>query len=415
MCVLVMPGIHLRHNASMLSVASGMENVASVPTASISATGALQHAVALANHQFVGGKTLKEYLRNIMFATDGEANFLLATHQNFSRRNSMTFLFKNVRGAAYLGATAVLCASSVAFSQSYPVRPIRLVVPFSAGGVNDIIARIIAQRSQQGLGQPMIVDNRAGAGGNIGTDIVAKSAADGYTLLSGGMGSLVLNPIVSKVPYDTARDFAPIILAATSPHVLVVHPALPVHDVKSLVALAIRQPGKVSYSSGGIGSTPHLAVALLASMTGSNFVHIPYKGTAPAITDLVAGQTQFAFLGIPAAYSHIKSDRLRAIAVSSATQSPALPGVPTVAASGILGYEMSPWFGVLAPARTPRDIVGKLNTVIAAALRDAATQGKLQVAGADLLTSTPEEFAGRIKSDLATWAKVIKQAGIKGE
>ena len=321
----------------------------------------------------------------------------------------------NTRGVLAAVAMVACGASSLATAQTYPVKPIRIVSPFPAGGVNDIIARITAQKMVAPLGQQTIVDNRPGAGGNIGTEIVAKAPPDGYTLLSGGMGSLILNPVVAKVPYDTVRDFAPIIVVATSPNVLTVHPSLPVRSVKELVALARSRPGQINYASGGVGSTPHLSGALFISMTGAKLVHVPYKGTAPATTDLVAGHVQLAFLGIPGIYPHIKANRLRAIAVTGTEPSPALPGVPTVAASGIPGYEMSPWYGILAPAGTPRDIVMKLNTTIATFLRDPDTREKFQAAGADPTTSTPEEYAERIKSDVAKWARVIKEAGIKGE
>ena len=322
---------------------------------------------------------------------------------------------KHSGAAVSFGVLVACCVSNHAPAQSYPVRPIRLVVPFPAGGVNDIVARIVAQKMAATLGQQTIVDNRPGAGGNIGTDLVAKAAPDGYTLLSGGMGSLVMNPLVSKLPYDPVRDFAPIIAVATSPNVLAVHPSLPARSVKDLVALARTHPGRINYGSGGVGSTPHLSAALFGSMTGVNIVHIPYKGAAPATTDLVAGHVQLAFLGIPATYPHIKSNRLRALAVTGAVPSPALPGVPTVAASGVPGYEMSPWYGVLAPAGVSRDIVSKLNGAIAATMRDTDTRDRLQAAGADAATSTPEEFAERIKNDLVKWLKVITEAGIKSD
>jgi tripartite-type tricarboxylate transporter receptor subunit TctC len=304
-----------------------------------------------------------------------------------------------------------LCAS-VAAAQHYPNRPIRLVVPFPAGGPNDIIGRLVAQKLGDTLGQQMVVDNRAGAGGNIGTDLVAKSPADGYTLLSGGMGSLIMNPIIDKVPYDTLRDFAPVILMASAPNVLVTHPSLPVRDVKGLIALARAHPGQLNYGSGGVGSTPHLSGALFNSMTGVNIVHIPYKGNAPAITDLLGGQVQLAYLGIPPVQPHIQSGKLKALAVTSERRSATLPQVPTIAESGVPGYELSPWYGILAPAGTPSDIVMKLNAAIAKIVRTPEMKEKLAGIGAEAETTTPEAYAARMKSDLARWTKVIRSAHI---
>jgi tripartite-type tricarboxylate transporter receptor subunit TctC len=304
-----------------------------------------------------------------------------------------------------------LCASFAA-AQSYPNRPIRLVVPFPAGGPNDIIGRLVAQKLGDTLGQQMVVDNRAGAGGNIGTDLVAKSPADGYTLLSGGMGSLIMNPIIDKVPYDTLRDFAPVILMASAPNVLVTHPSLPVRDVKGLIALARAHPGQLNYGSGGVGSTPHLSGALFNSMTGVNIVHIPYKGNAPAITDLLGGQVQLAYLGIPPVQPHIQSGKLKALAVTSERRSATLPQVPTIAESGVPGYELSPWYGILAPAGTPSDIVMKLNAAIAKIVRTPEMKEKLAGIGAEAETTTPEAYAARMKSDLARWTKVIRSAHI---
>lgn len=317
----------------------------------------------------------------------------------------------------FAGCCAVICAflaqGAAAQTAGYPVRTIRFVVPFPAGGVNDIVARIVAQKASEAMRQQWIVDNRPGAGGNIGTDYVAKAAADGYTLLSGGMGSLVMNPLIAKVPYDTVRDFAPVILTAKAPNVLLVHPSLPVQNVRGLIALSKSRPGDLNYGSGGVGSTPHLSGALFASMSGINIVHVAYKGTAPATNDLVAGHVQMAFLGIPAAYSHIKGRRLRALAVTGTERSSSLPEVPTVAASGLQGYDVNPWYGVLAPAGTPSDIVARLNAEISKIVKSADMQEKFSTYGADPATSTPEEYLAQIKADIAKWSKVIADAGIQ--
>lgn len=316
--------------------------------------------------------------------------------------------------AGFCAVTGALMAQSTeAQTTSYPTRSIRFVVPFPAGGVNDIVARIVAQKASEAMRQQWIVDNRPGAGGNIGTDFVAKAAADGYTLLSGGMGSLVMNPLIAKVPYDTLRDFAPIILMAKAPNVLLVHPSLPVRNVRELIALAKSRPGELNYGSGGIGSTPHLSSALLAAMSGINIVHVSYKGTAPATNDLVAGHVQLAILGIPAAYPHIKSGRLRALAVTGMERSASLPDVPTVAASGLPGYDVNPWYGVLAPTGTPSAIVARLNMEISKIMKSADMQDKFAAHGAEPASSTPEEYFAQIKEDFAKWAKVIADAGIQ--
>lgn len=309
----------------------------------------------------------------------------------------------------------MLVETAMAQTGNYPTRPIRFVVPFSAGGVNDIVARIVAQKSSEAMKQQWIVENRAGAGGNIGTDFVAKAAADGYTLLSGGMGSLVMNPLISKVPYDTLRDFAPIILIATAPNVLMTHPSLPAKSVRELIALAKARPGQLNYSSGGVGSTPHLSAALFAGMSGIKIVHVPYKGTAPATTDLLAGNVQLAFLGIPAAFPHIKNGKLRPLAVTGVRQTPALPQIPTVAESGLPGYEVSPWYGVLAPAGTPQDIITRLNAEISKFMNTSDMREKLAAHGAEPAVSTPSEYTAQIKSDFTKWAQVIKDAGIKAD
>lgn len=312
-------------------------------------------------------------------------------------------------------ACAVLAEVGAAQTTNYPARLIRFVVPFSAGGVNDIIARIIAQKASEAMRQQWVVENRAGAGGNIGTDFVAKAAADGYTLLSGGMGSLVMNPLIAKVPYDTLRDFAPIILIATAPNVLMIHPSLPAKNVRELIALAKARPGQLNYSSGGVGSTPHLSAALFAGMSGIKIVHVPYKGTAPAATDLLAGNVQLAFLGIPAAFPHIKSGKLRPLAVTGTRHTLALPKVPTVGESGLPGYEVSPWYGVLAPAGTPSEIIFKLNAEISRIMDSADMREKLTAHGAEPAASTPGEYTAQIKADFVKWAQVIKDAGIKAD
>jgi tripartite-type tricarboxylate transporter receptor subunit TctC len=310
-------------------------------------------------------------------------------------------------------AAAALC--SAAYAQDYPTKPVRIVVPFAPGGPNDIIARLVAQKLTETWGQPFLVENRAGAGGNIGTDFVAKSAPDGYILLSAGPGSLIINPLIGKVPYDTVRDFAPITLMARAPNALVVHPSLPARSVKELIALARTQPGAINYGSGGNGSTPHLSAALFAAMAGVTLTHVPYKGTAPATADLVGGQVQIAFLGIPAVLPHLKSGRLRVLAVTGLRRSPELPDVPTVDESGVPGYEVSPWYGLLAPAGAPRTVVTRLSAESAKIVRASEVREKLALQGAEAEGSTPEEYAAAIRADTATWARVVEQTGLRAE
>jgi len=314
-------------------------------------------------------------------------------------------------GAALCAALFGLCAHA----QDYPSRPVRIVVPFAPGGPNDIIVRLVAQKLTETWGQPFLVENRPGAGGNIGTDFVAKAAPDGYTLLSVGPGSLIINPLIGKVPYDTARDFAPVTLMARAPNALVAHPSLPARSVKDLIALARSQPGRVNYGSGGNGSTPHLAGALFEAMAGIELTHIPYKGTAPAMADLIGGQVQIAFLGIPTVLPHVKSGKLRVLAVTGRSRSLELPGVSTVDEAGVPGYELSPWYGLLAPAGVPREIVARLAAEVTKIVRAAEIRDKLAVQGAEVAGGTPEEFTAVLQADTSTWSRVIKDTGIRGE
>ena len=321
--------------------------------------------------------------------------------------------------AGYALITSVACACGVtagaSVAQGYPSKTVRLVAPYPPGGPNDLIARIIAQRMTQTFGQQWIVDNRAGRGGNIGTELVARSPADGYTLVHGGMGTLTLAPFLGKIPYDALRDFVPVTLTARVPNVLVVHPSLPVRTVKELVALARARPGTLDYATSGVGSTPHLAAALFLSLAKLNMTHIPYKGGAPAAVDVVAGQVPIAFLPVSPLLPHIEAGKVRALAVSSLQRSGLLSAVPTVAESGFQGFEMNPWFGILAPAGTPGPIVARLNTEIVRFLGTPEAAKQLAVQGADVAATSAEEFLALIKSDLAKWGKVIQDNGIRGE
>ena len=310
---------------------------------------------------------------------------------------------------------ALAMGAGDARAQHYPARPIRFIAPYPAGGVNDIVARILAQRMSPALGQQWVVENRPGRGGNIGTDSVAKSVSDGYTLVHGGMGSLTLGPFLSKVPYDTMRDFAPITLTARAPNILAVHPSLPVKSVKELIAFAKARPDALNYATSGVGSTPHLTAALFVSMAHIRMVHIPYKGGAPATVDLLAGEIPVGFAPIASMLPHMAAGRLRGLAVSGLQRSASLPDMPTISEAGLAGFEMNPWFGVLAPAGTSGEVIARLNVELVRILRDADTAAQFAAQGVEPAHSTPEAFAALIRSDLRKWSGVIREAGIRGE
>lgn len=321
----------------------------------------------------------------------------------------------SARSAAWCWLAVFVLPLSEAAAQEYPSKPVRFVVPYPAGGVNDTIARMLGQRMSTALGQQWIVDNRPGRGGSIGTDSVAKSAADGYTLVHGGMGSLTLAPFLGKVPYDTVRDFVPITLTSRAPNVLAVHPSLPAKTVKQLIALAQAHPNKLNYATSGVGSTPHLSAALFVSMANVRMVHIPYKGGAPATTDLVAGQVPVGFAPIVSVLPHIASGRLRGLGVTGLERSPTLPDIPTIAEAGLAGFEMNPWFGVLGPAGVPPEIVAKLNAELVRILKSGDIAAQFAAQGVQIAHSSPAQFLAVIQSDLEKWRKVIAEAGIKAE
>jgi tripartite-type tricarboxylate transporter receptor subunit TctC len=313
--------------------------------------------------------------------------------------------------AAHAGAQS----PSTGSGQAYPSKPVRFVVPSSAGGGTDIIARALGQKLSLALGQQFVVENRPGAGQMIGIELVARAPADGYTLLMAA-STLAINPIMyKKVSYDPVRDFAPITQAASLPNVLVVHPSMPVKSVAELIALAKREPGKLAYASAGVGTSPHMSVELLKHMAGIDMLHIPYKGTGPGVIDVLAGQVKVMTPNVLTALPHIKSGRLRALAVTSGKRTDALPGVPTIAEAGVPGYESVQWYGVLAPAGTPRDVVQRLYTEIAKALRSGDVRERLAADGAEPVGNTPEEFAAFIRAEIDKWAKVARAAGIQPE
>ena len=306
------------------------------------------------------------------------------------------------------------CIATVASAQSYPNRAIRLVVPFPAAGTTDILARAAAQKLTEAFGQSVVVDNRPGAAGNIGSDLVAKSAPDGYTLLMGTVGTHAINPsLYSKMPYDHVKDFVPVVLVAGVPNVLVVNPALPVNSVADLIKLAKDKPGQINFASSGSGTSIHLSGELFKTMAGVDITHVPYKGSSPALIDLIGGQVQIMFDNLPSALPQIKAGKLRAIAVTSLKRAPVLPDVPTISESGLPGFEASSWFGVLAPAGTPAPIVARINAEVNKWLQSAEAREKLLSQGAEAAGGSPEQFANHIRAESEKWAKVVKASGAK--
>ena len=313
-------------------------------------------------------------------------------------------------------AAMLAVGSGGAWAQAFPTKPIRIVVPYPPGGTSDILARLIGQKISENWGQQVVVENRAGANGNIGAEFVSRAAADGYTNLLGDIGALAISPSVyPKLPFDPARDFAPVTMVAYSPHILCVHPSVPVKTVQELVTLAKARPGKLNFAASSLGSAPHLAGIDFALRTGVKWEYIPYKGGAQAIAETVAGQSDVLFNGMLATYPQVKSGRLKLLAVSSAKRMPAIPDVPTVAESGLRGFETGSWQGVLAPPATPKDVVGKLNGEIIRVLNIPDMKAKLAQQGAEVLTMTPDQFSTFIRTEMAKWAKVVKASGAKFE
>jgi len=313
-------------------------------------------------------------------------------------------------------AYAPIAEAQQAPNVTYPLRPIRLLVPFTTGGTADIVARAIAQSFSDGLGQPVVVDNRPGSGGVLGTEIAANSAKDGYTLMIGNISTIAVSPaLYRKLRYDPVKDFAPVTLVASAPFVMVVSGALAVKTVKEFISLAKSKPGRLNYASTGVGSPGHLTAALLASSAGLEIVHVPYKGIGPALLDMFSGETHLLFLGIGPAQAQIKTRKIRALAISSARRSQLMPDLPAVAESGIPGFDVTGWYGLFVPAGTPTSIIKQLNAVMTRVSAIPDLQKQFSALGAELVATSPEQFSAFVGAEMKKWAKVVKDAGIRPE
>ena len=318
----------------------------------------------------------------------------------------MTFLSAYMHRMPF--ALVGLCMAAPLFAQNYPSRPIRMIVPFSPGGATDVPARIVAQRLSEALGQQVVIDNRPGAGSMLGAEVVAKANPDGYTLLLTATTHVISASLYKKVPYDAVRDFAPVMLVGSGPNVLAIHPSLPAKSVRELIALATAQPNKIDYASSGNGSAQHLFGALFLSMANIRMTHIPYKGSAPATTDLISGQVSVGFPGIALALPHTKAGRLRSLAVTSEKRSKAMPDVPSLAEAGVPGYAATLWSGLLAPKGTPPEVIQRLHDEIAKILRQPDVENTFLATGTDVTITTPDQFGQFLKAEYDKWANVVK-------
>jgi tripartite-type tricarboxylate transporter receptor subunit TctC len=313
-------------------------------------------------------------------------------------------------------AALLAAAAQTAAAQSYPTKPIRVIIAQAPGSATDVVTRTLGSKLQASLGQPLVVDARPGAGGTLGTDVAAKAPPDGYTLFMANNSTHGANPaLYSKLPYDAVRDFAPIIFVASTPYVLSVHPSLPVANVKQLIALAKTKPGQINYASAGNGSTHHLSGELLKSMAGIDIVHVPYKGTGPALTGLLSGEVSITFATVTSIQPHLKSGRAKALAVTTPKPSPMLPGVPTISESALPGFEMLSWFGLLAPAGAPPAIVTRMNAEVAKVLALPEIKSALAVQGLETRGGTPAQFGDHIRAEIAKITRIAKAAGVKAD
>ena len=329
----------------------------------------------------------------------------------FSPSGRRQFALRSLAAAVVLGA-GLLASVPAAAQAAYPSKPITMIVPFSAGGTTDILARIVGQALTAELGQSVIIDNRAGAGGNIGGQAAARSPADGYTLFMGTVGTHAINAaLYKKMPFDPIKDFAPLTRVANVPNLLVANPAQPFRTVKELVAYAKAHPGQLNFGSSGNGSSIHLSGELFKTMAKVDMQHVPYKGSAPAVTDLLGNQIAIMFDNMPSAIQHVRSGKLHPIAVTTAKRSPELPDVPTIAEAGVPGYEATSWFGLFVPAGTPPAVVSKLNTAIVKVLAKADIKKKINEQGAEVYSETPAQFSAFIQKESLKWGKVVRESG----
>lgn len=306
-------------------------------------------------------------------------------------------------------------AASVA-AQAYPVKPIRFIVPQAAGGTTDILSRTVGQKLSEAFGQPVVMDNRPGANGIVGMEIVAKAPADGYTLVAGGTSTVAINSsFYSRIPYDPIKDFVPVVNLAYSTSVLVVHPSVAAKTIADVIVLAKAKPGELRFASAGNGSSPHLSAEVFKTMAGVNIVHVPYKGSTPGVIATVSGETALMFTGVASVLAHIKAGRLRVLSVNGPRRSPALPAIPTAGASGLPGFEVDFWIGILAPAATPGAVVTKLNTEVNRILAQDDIKNRLLALGTDIIGGSAQSFADLIKVDVARWGKAIKASGAKAD
>ena len=314
-----------------------------------------------------------------------------------------------------IAAFLVLLSVTAYGQDSWPSRPVRFILPFPPGGGTDILGRLIAERLSAGLGQPVVTENRGGAGGNVGAEAAARSSPDGYTIVLVAPSLAISPTLYSKINYDPVKDFAPVSLVATVPNVMITQASLPVQNLHEFIAFAKGKPGALNFGSGGAGTSNHLAGELFNIVTGAKLVHIPYKGVNVAMQDVLAGNVHLVFIGIPAAAPHIKAGKLRALALVAPQRSSALPELPTVAEAGLRDFEVTTWYGVLAPAGTPRNVVTRLNAELGKIMHAPELKEKLAATGTEPLTSTPEEFADYIKREIAKWGEVVRKAGVKAD
>ncbi len=316
--------------------------------------------------------------------------------------------------ASFVLAAALL--PQAAQAQQYPAKPIRFVVPYPAGGPLDTVARLLGQKVSESVKEPVVVDNKPGAGGNIGADAVAKSAPDGYTILMGAVATHAINPtLYTSIPYDAVKDFVPVTQVASTPNVLVVNPSVPVSNVREFIAYAKANPGKLNFGSGSTGSAGHLAGELFKTMAGVDMVHVPYKGAAPAMTDLIGGQIQLMFDNFASSLAQVRAGKVKALAVTTAKRSVLAPDLPTIAESGLPGFDINTWFGIFVPAGTSREIVERLHAEFVKALSAPDIREKMMTLGAEPVGSTPEEFAAYIRAEAVKYARVIKASGAKAD